>query len=617
MSLIRKCDGNQIAVAFRRLPSFSLILVALLALTCGGRSAITESRVAPGDDVKVLIPEEDGWAALTVRAREGGVHLVRTRGKIDAALHVFGRDGRCLGTSDDVFELDAAVLFLLDEGETASIEVSLSTGARERPDKPATVLSFRRIETPVIPVSAGGSARGAIAPGRGALFSFTAPADGTARIKTETEGDLDTLLAIKDDHGLFLGFNDDRTKEDLSSIMLVPVTRGRRYVCLVSGVGCDDKGEFSLEVSEIEPTPPDDHPDRPTAPPVPGRAFFGGTAAIEITAKAREIAGDWERLGDVDVVELLFREAGLYRLEIHSELDSLMIVYDAAGRPLRADDDSGKRNNARLLVEARQNERLRVLVRPLSHLERGAWRLTIHRVDEGLPRPIARKIENGRVLGLAICVADNPPPKSLCDAITDGWNFHRFLTGSLGARQEDVVVLVDDIDNREDDLTVPRIRAAMAELAVRAGPEDLVVFAYSGHGDSSRDLSSLEPEYRSYGEDLFRRDLDRIRAGRVIVMIDACNSGGFARSLAAPNRWVYCSSRVDETSNASLAGQPERTGGSVFLAHLFDELLYRRESTSLARAFHRAAAAVTRLDRDQRPIAYEPRDFPLPADPGR
>jgi hypothetical protein len=596
------------ASRFGRLPRFSLILVALLALTCGGRSASSGSSLAPGNDVKVLISEQDGWATLTVRAQEGGVHLVRTRGKIDAALHVFGRDGRCLGTSDDVFELDAAVLFLLDEGETASIEVSLSTGARERPEKPATVLSFRRIETPVIPVAAGGSARGVIAPGRAAIFSFTAPANGTARIKTEIEGDLDTLLAIRDDQGLFVGFNDDRSKEDLSSIMLVPVVRGRRYVCLVSGVGGDDKGEFSLEVAEVEPTPTDDHPDRPAAPP-------GST--VEITTKAREIAGNWERLGDVDVVELLFREAGLYRLEIQSELDSLMIVYDADGRPIRADDDSGKENNARLLVEARRGERLRALVRPLSHLDRGAWRLAIQRVGEGLPPPVARKIENGRVLGLAICVADNSPPKSLCDAISDGWNFHRFLTGSLGARQEDVVVLVDDIDNREDDLTVPRIRAAIAELAARAGPEDLVVFAYSGHGDSSRDRSSIEPEYRSYAGDLFRRDLDQIQAGRVIVLIDACNSGGFARSLVAPNRWVYCSSRVDEASNASLAGQPARTGGSVFLAHLFDELLYRRETTSLAQAFSRAAAAVTRLDRDQRPIAHEPRAFSLPPDPAR
>lgn len=587
-----------------RPPAFILLtLIALLVLIRGGGDAGAGANVAPGEEARISIPQDPGWATIVVRARESGVHLVRTNGKIDAALRVFDRNGLCLGTSDDVFGLDAAILFHLDAGETAAIEVSLSTGAVERPEKPVTAVSFRRIEAPVIPVAAGGAARGSIAPGRAALFSFVAPADGTTLIETRAEGDLDTLLAIQDERDAFLGFNDDRDKEDLSSIMLVPVVKGRRYLCLVSGVGGDDRGDFTLEVSAIEPLPPDDHPDRPAST---------SAAAFEVTAAAREISGAWNRRGDVDVVELLFREAGLYRLEIHSGLDSLLIVYDANGRPLRADDDSGRRNNARLLVEARRRERLRALVRPLSHLERGAWRLAVGRVGDSLPRPIRRKVEANRALGLAICVADNPPPRSLGDAITDGWNFHRLLTGSLGARDEDVVVLIDDLDNREDNLTVPRIRSAIAELAARAGPEDLVVFAYSGHGAAARDRSSLEPEHRSYTEELLRNDLDRIKAGRVIVLIDACNSGGFARSLAAPNRWVYCSSRVDEASNASLAGQPEQTGGSVFMAHFFDDLLYRRETASLDQAFRRAAAAVTRLDRDQRPIAHEPRHFPLP-----
>ncbi len=587
-----------------------LMVAAFLATGCGRSLAEVLDAVeaasregsaigAPvvGGSAKVGLAGRGEATTVVFRAERSGYHLVRTFAKDDVLIHVFDARGTCLGSSDDAFDLDAAVVCALAAGETIAVEIAIAPSVESFPEKAQAAVSFAPVDLPIIAAAVGRSFEGAMEAGRPARFAFTAPGDGLILFETSSKGDLDTLLSVRDEAGKILAVNDDRTSDDFSSELAVAVEAGRRYECLVRGVGRNDVGTIFLELSALARVSEDDFPDL---------ASESVEDAIEVSSGARTIRGSWEQWNDADVVDLMFAERGLYRLEVRSSLDSLLVTYDAEGRPLRADDDCGEDNNPRLVVEVQGGERLRARLRPLRDVDRGSWRLMITRVGESLPAPTARNLGASRVLGLAVCAADFPSPRSLSDAITDGWNFRRFLTGSLSARPEDVTVIVDDLDVTEDNVTIPRIRAAIAELAAKAGPDDVVFFAYSGHGDATLGRSSLEPEVRSYDQDLLRRDLDAIRAARVIVLVDACNSGSFVESLAAPNRWVYVSSRADETSNAGVAGEPERTGGSVFLACLFDALMYQSRISGFAEAFQEASAAIAELCDDQHPVAHEP-----------
>ncbi len=578
-------------------------LAALLLLAAGPRARAVV--LAPGEETKVVIREEDGWSALTVQADEAGLYLVRTHGEVDTMLHAFDAGGRYLGENDDVFGLDAALALPLAAGATVRIEASLSPGAATRPSPAPTRVSFRQLDLPTGEAKVGGAARGVIGPGRPAPFTFTAPESGAVLISTFVTGPLDTVLHVYDEDGVLLGFNDDRAPGDLSSAVALRIERGRRYLALVSGFSGRDEGAFALEVSDIEPLADDDFPDDLDAPIREVR---------RVPAAGLAVNGDWETWGDVDIVDLKFDVAGLYRLEARSRADMTLTVHDRSGRAIRADDDSGPGRNSRLLIEARAGETLRARVRPLNPLDRGPWHLTAARVGNALPTPVRRDIGGGRVHGLAICVADAPPPGALVDTITDAWNFRRFMIGSLGADEDDVRILVADLDRHEDAATVPRIRDELRDLAARVAPEDTVFVLYSGHGSAKGRGAWLHPEARPFPSGMLRQDLDRIRA-RTVVRIDACNSGGFVESLAAPERWVVASSRGDEGSHASFEGQPEKTGGSLFLACFLLELMYRAETACLVKAFHRASNRVTALAPQQRPKISAPGGFPLTAPP--
>lgn len=584
-------------------PRRALGIAGLVLLLCGVSFGLESRELLPGHTRKILLPPNWNWDTRVVRADRDDVYQVRTRGGADAALRVFDAGERLLGENDDMIGLDAAVPFFLAAGQAATVEVFLSPGAAEQPGRATTHLAFERLSLPAAPVEPGTIASGSIAPGRPARFAFTAPDSGAMLVFTSVTGRLDTVLSVWGACGTLLARNDDRSPGNLSSLVVLRVEAGERYECLVHGYGPGDAGDFALELSGIEPVGDDDFPDSVREPP--GRILPAPRLGIAAS-------GEWETWGDADVVDLEFEEGGLYRFEIEARVDSTLVVYDADGRPVRADDDSGTRFNNRLLVEAGAGERLRVRIRPFLPSDRGPWKLWVRRVGDGFPEPVRRDIGPGRVHGLAFCVADSPPPYALVDVITDGWNFRRFLVRTLGAREEDVRVLIDDINTREDDLTVPRMRKEIAALAERVGPEDTVFFLYSGHGSDRGKGSVLEPEVRPYPMAWLKRDLDTIRAGRMVVIIDACNSGEFVEGLAAPNRWVISSSRLEQPSRASGTGQPEVTGGSLFLSYLYHQLMYIHSAHDLGTAFYRAATSVKRIFPGQQPQIHQPDSLAMP-----
>lgn len=98
-----------------------------------------------------------------------------------------------------------------------------------------------------------------------------------------------------------------------------------------------------------------------------------------------------------------------------------------------------------------------------------------------------------------------------------------------------IVCLVDD-DPRQAKPTPQKVRQSLGRMAEDAGPDDRVVFYFSGHGLRSEDNRSIlvchaeDLDEERDGANVYlsevRDILEQSRAGDKLMIIDACHSGG-------------------------------------------------------------------------------------------
>ena len=219
-------------------------------------------------------------------------------------------------------------------------------------------------------------------------------------------------------------------------------------------------------------------------------------------------------------------------------------------------------------------------------------------MDKSLPDPdkVTGDFATGHavVIGVANYRSVRPPlPQAV---LNDARDVAAVLTSNTycGYASHDVHLLLDG------DATLTRIRTALDSVAKTSGPGDTVVIFFSGHGaiigdpaDPESALLPVEwngrtPETTSLSETEFSSALRRISAQRLLVLIDACHSGGagsfksagtgespalgyneksLGRLAQGTGRVLIASSRADETSLV-LPNAPN----SVFTSKLLDAL---------------------------------------------
>ncbi|MBN2098169.1 MAG: caspase family protein [Dehalococcoidia bacterium] len=107
-----------------------------------------------------------------------------------------------------------------------------------------------------------------------------------------------------------------------------------------------------------------------------------------------------------------------------------------------------------------------------------------------------------------------------------------------------------------EDATKANIRQAIASMASEADEEDFVLFYFTGHGDKEYILpyDTLPASYsNSISAAILDGWLDDLRSDKVIVVIDSCMSGGFARGLACSGRMVLTSCAANEYASTELS----------------------------------------------------------------
>ncbi|MEZ4327527.1 MAG: caspase family protein [Polyangiales bacterium] len=184
--------------------------------------------------------------------------------------------------------------------------------------------------------------------------------------------------------------------------------------------------------------------------------------------------------------------------------------------------------------------------------------------DGGRPDGVAGPEGGGRVLGLYAGITQYGARGDLYGCADDARFLAQAFTASHLQGPSDYVLLTDGQVTRDAFLNGARA------LVQRARPEDVVVIFYSGHGGQTARLPDSKHELDAFDETLILSDgelrddelaaaLNDLRAGTLLVALDACNSGGFADDLIdRPGRIGMFSSEEDALSDVA---QPRLAGG--------------------------------------------------------
>lgn len=149
----------------------------------------------------------------------------------------------------------------------------------------------------------------------------------------------------------------------------------------------------------------------------------------------------------------------------------------------------------------------------------------------------------GKRKGLFIGINYNGSKNQLQGCINDAQAISRFVMQNFGYKKEDCVILTDDPGNRNNARAMPtraNIIDAMHWLVSNAQPNDSLIFHYSGHGSTVKDLDG--DEETGYDETICPLDFEQagmivdddmntilvqsLPAGcRLTAFFDSCHSG--------------------------------------------------------------------------------------------
>jgi hypothetical protein len=374
----------------------------------------------------------------------------------------------------------------------------------------------------------------------------------------------DTYLILKDPAGEQTE-NDDADDGGVghSSIEL-DLTEAGTYEVLVTSYETGESGAYELSIdpsaaSERSPA------DRDVTTLTVGGPATGELGAGDPTFEAGEYHDLFVFDGD---------EGETVRLELSSDdFDTYLGLVTPSGEEIANDDFEGDSERSVIALTLPETGRYRVQATSYAAAETGRYRLALTTSTADIP---VERRSQGRVYGLFAGISDYQPPNTdLQYTAEDATRIRDALIDGGGMRAEDALTFVDS------DATVGNVTAAIRDIAQRMQPEDTFVMFYSGHGGqvprsggpTASDPDAMDETLALYDGDLLDDELgalfDEIDRGTVLLWLDSCFSGGFAKDIvSAPGRMGIFSSEEDITSNVA---DKFRAGG--YLSHFLDEAI--------------------------------------------
>lgn len=374
--------------------------------------------------------------------------------------------------------------------------------------------------------------------------------------------------------------NDDVDGRPRHSVIESDVTEPGTYTVAVTSYQRGESGAYELRIEAVAATATvatGAGASRSTADVV--AIGFGERASGELTDTDRRLQGGEYRdvyafdgqVGDQVIVELS-----------SSDFDTYIALIPPEGEQIDNDDADGRQDLSRVELTLRNAGRYRILVTSYAAGKTGRYQLSLRRGGAALAAgPAATPASAGpaRVYGVFVGISDyGGRANNLLFTAQDARRAHDAMVRGAGMRESDGVILTDN------QATLGNIRRTVQEVGARAGPNDVFVFFYSGHGGrvpratgfQSADPDGQDETLAFYDEDLSDDDMNAwlsgIRARTTLLILDACFSGGFSKDvISAPGRMGLFSSEEDVTSGVAVKF---RAGG--YLAQFIMEAVGER-----------------------------------------
>lgn len=361
-----------------------------------------------------------------------------------------------------------------------------------------------------------------------------------------TSTEFDPYLAISGPND-FSAFNDD-ADGDTDSRLRVTLPADGEYQITATSYESGETGAYRLAVlSDTAPTRAEPAARSEERATPAGRIAIGQTIAGSLGSGDETLdSGEY-----VDTYSFTGQRGQRVAVELTSSaFDAYTILRTPSGEQ-RENDDGEDGTNSRLETVLAEDGDYQVMVTSYEPGETGSYRFSVT-PSRGSARQAA--VQTGaRVFAVMVGVSDygggqNDLPYTDEDA--------RKLAETL---QREGVLNPSSVVLTNAQATVAGVRDAFARVSAQAGPDDLFLFFFSGHGDQSDTaVSGVEPDGRSESIVLRDGEIDDVEMARLfaglrtrlsLLVLDSCYSGGFARNVVdRPGVMGMFSSEEDLTS---------------------------------------------------------------------
>jgi len=364
----------------------------------------------------------------------------------------------------------------------------------------------------------------------------------------------------------FSAFNDDAEGGGHDSRLVVTLPTDGVYTIAATSYAAAESGRYRLTVRDGAGY----EAPRPEFARTDGGQQTGGRIDIGDAVSGVLQSGDSTLTTGEYVDSYTFQGERGSRLAVEltsSAFDAYTLLTTPSGEQIE-NDDGEDGTNSRLDTVLTESGEYRVSVTSFSPGETGSYRFSVT-PSQGTSRQAA--VQGGaRVFAVMVGVSDYGD-ESANLAYTD----QDALKLAESLRREGVLN-PSSVTLTNADATVAGVRNAFQRVAAQAGPDDMFLFFFSGHGSQTNGdaagVNASEPDGRTEAIVLRDGEITDVEMARMfgslhtrlsLLVLDSCFSGGFARNVVdRPGVMGLFSSEEDLTS--AVANKFEAGG---YLAH--------------------------------------------------
>jgi hypothetical protein len=392
-------------------------------------------------------------------------------------------------------------------------------------------------------------------------FIDTFPLQGVAGQQVEislASEQFDTYVAISGPNS-FQEYNDDDTANNSRNSRLVTTLPANgEYTIHVTSYAAGEVGAYQLNIAPAQTT---------TATSALEGGSGGQTFASGQTMNGELAQGDTTLSTGEFIDTFNFQGTAGERVVIDMQstaMDPYLILLAPSGAQEDNDDISANDRNARIETTLAETGQYRIGATSYQPGERGAYVVTL---QQGAAPQVAANTSARRVYAVMVGISDYPGTGNDLPLTAEDARKLQQALQRQGTLASESVTLIDAQATRAG------LRQAFQRVAAAAGPDDLFLFFYSGHGNQVRgQVSATEPDGKnetiemvdgSISDDELNEMFQQVRSRTALVILDSCFSGGFARDVVSrPGVMGLFSSEEDLTSAVA-----EKFQAGGFLSH--------------------------------------------------